>query len=255
MAGRQPSRHSGKRQLFFSHADLGTIKGIAGILSSTGEYGGTLDNIVVDGKTDTPDFRVATAGRMVPLHAEFHAIVDGTTGDTYLQPVKAKILNSWLVANGSVVRTTDPNGHRVVLDVVIENGKIEDLLKLAVRTDPPIMTGFVRLKTKFDLPPGEPDFPTPDHIKKAAIRAIEQNYTKYTATGGISLQVTPSPVRSFDLAGPLLILREAGGIVSDYAGGPVDDVSVRLDSRTTLLASLSIKVHAFARQLVSERVA
>src|ERR1700681_2002361 len=144
---------------FFNHADLGTIKGIGGILSSTGEYGGTLDNIVVDGKTDTPDFRVATAGRMVPLHTEFHAIVDGTTVDTYLQPIKAKILNSWLVANGSVVRTTDPNGHRVVLDVVIENGKIEDLLKLAVRTDPPIMTGLVRLKTKFDLPPGEPDFP------------------------------------------------------------------------------------------------
>jgi aspartate aminotransferase len=36
-----------------------------------------------------------------------------------------------------------------------------------------------------DFGPGEPDFPTPDHIKKAAIRAIEQNYTKYTATGGI----------------------------------------------------------------------
>src|SRR6195256_134615 len=143
----------------FNHADLGTIKGIGGILSSTGEYGGTLDNIVVDGKTDTPDFRVATAGRMVPLHTEFHAIVDGTSGDTYLQPVKAKILNSWLVANGSVVRTKDPTGHRVELDVVIEKGRIEDLLKLAVRTDPPIMTGFVRLMTKFDLPAGEPDFP------------------------------------------------------------------------------------------------
>ncbi len=36
-----------------------------------------------------------------------------------------------------------------------------------------------------DFGPGEPDFPTPDHIKQAAIRAIEQNYTKYTATGGI----------------------------------------------------------------------
>lgn len=36
-----------------------------------------------------------------------------------------------------------------------------------------------------DFGPGEPDFPTPDHIKNAAIRAIEQNYTKYTATGGI----------------------------------------------------------------------
>jgi aspartate aminotransferase len=36
-----------------------------------------------------------------------------------------------------------------------------------------------------DFGPGEPDFPTPDHIKKAAIGAIEQNYTKYTPTGGI----------------------------------------------------------------------
>lgn len=36
-----------------------------------------------------------------------------------------------------------------------------------------------------DFGPGEPDFPTPDHIKKAAIRAVEQNYTKYTPTGGI----------------------------------------------------------------------
>jgi hypothetical protein len=142
----------------FNHADLGTIKGIGGILSSTGEYGGTLDNIVVDGKTDTPDFRVATAMRMVPLHTEFHAIVDGTTGDTYLQPVKARILNSSLVAHGSVMRSKDPEGHRVELDVMIEKGRIEDLLRLAVGTDPPIMTGSVRLRTKFDLPPGEPDF-------------------------------------------------------------------------------------------------
>jgi aspartate aminotransferase len=36
-----------------------------------------------------------------------------------------------------------------------------------------------------DFGPGEPDFPTPDHIKGAAIRAIEQNFTKYTPTGGI----------------------------------------------------------------------
>lgn len=141
----------------FKHADLGTIKGIGGILSSTGKYAGILDNIVVDGATDTPDFRIATSGRTVPLHTDFHAIVDGTSGDTYLQPVRAKILNSWLVANGSVVRTKDPKGHRVELEVAIEKGKIEDLLELAIRTDPPIMTGIVRLKTKFDLPPGEPD--------------------------------------------------------------------------------------------------
>jgi len=32
---------------------------------------------------------------------------------------------------------------------------------------------------------GEPDFPTPENIKNAAIEAINQNFTKYTPTGGI----------------------------------------------------------------------
>jgi fructose-1,6-bisphosphatase/inositol monophosphatase family enzyme len=77
----------------------------------------------------------------------------------------------------------------------------------------------------------------------------------HTAAGAISLQATPAPVRAFDLAGPLVILREAGGVATDYDGGPLDDVSVRLDSKTTLLASLSAEIHAFARQLVGERVA
>jgi hypothetical protein len=141
----------------FDHADLSTIKGIGGILSSTGKYSGVLDKIVVDGATDTPDFRLAISGRSIPLHTDFHAIVDGTNGDTYLQPVKAQILSSWLVANGSVVRMIDPHGHAVELDVVMEKGRIDDLLKMAVRTDPPVMSGWVRLKTKFDLPPGPED--------------------------------------------------------------------------------------------------
>ncbi len=107
----------------FNNADLGTIKGIGGILSSTGKYAGALGNIVVEGSTDTPDFRIAISGRPLPLHTDFRAIVDGTTGDTYLQPVKARILDSSLVANGSVVRIKDPNGHHVELDVVTEGGR------------------------------------------------------------------------------------------------------------------------------------
>jgi len=141
----------------FRNADLSTIKGIGGILSSTGKYAGTLDHIVVDGTTDTPDFRIAVSGRPVPLHTDFHAIVDGTSGDTYLQPVKAKLIDSWLVATGSVVRTIEPHGHQVKLEVVIEHGRIEDLLKLALRRDPPALIGTMGLRTNFDLPPGEPD--------------------------------------------------------------------------------------------------
>lgn len=141
----------------FSGADLSTIKGIAGILSSIGRYEGTLDNIVVDGKTDTPDFKVARSGHAVPLTTEFHAVVDGTTGDTYLQPVNAQFLHTSFVARGSVVKVANPSGHRVSLNVEIGSGRIEDLLKLGVRTDPPVMTGRVHLITRFDLPPGEAD--------------------------------------------------------------------------------------------------
>lgn len=36
-----------------------------------------------------------------------------------------------------------------------------------------------------DLGVGEPDFPTPAHIKNAAKQALDENFTKYTATSGI----------------------------------------------------------------------
>ena len=93
-----------KGKYSFTNADLSTIKGVGGILSSTGDYAGTLGNIVVDGSTESPDFRVSISGHPVPLHTDFHAIVDGTSGDTYLAPVKAQIFHSSLVAKGSVVR-------------------------------------------------------------------------------------------------------------------------------------------------------
>ena len=160
----------------FRHADLSTIKGIGGILSSTGEYAGTLDNLVVDGSTDTPDFRIESSGRPVPLHTDFHAIVDATNGDTYLRPVTAKIIDTPLVASGYVVRLKEPPGHRIVLDVAIAQGKIQDLLKLAVRTNPPIMTGTVQLNSKFDLAPGAAS--VADRLKLAGrFRVLRAHFT------------------------------------------------------------------------------
>jgi len=37
-----------------------------------------------------------------------------------------------------------------------------------------------------DFGPGEPDFPTPEHIKRAGIKAIEENRTKYTPVPGLA---------------------------------------------------------------------
>src|SRR6516162_11737123 len=36
-----------------------------------------------------------------------------------------------------------------------------------------------------DFGAGEPDFPTPANVKRAAVQALEQDFTKYTPTGGI----------------------------------------------------------------------
>src|SRR6476661_1670431 len=42
----------------FNNADLPKFHGISGILSSHGKFGGVLDEIEVEGETDTPDFAV-----------------------------------------------------------------------------------------------------------------------------------------------------------------------------------------------------
>ncbi len=143
----------------FTNADLGTLKEVSGgILSSTGAYKGTLGRIEVEGHTDTPDFRIATSGHPVPLHTDFHAIVDGTDGDTYLDPVKATVLHSSFTASGKIVRVNNPHGHDIELDVLLGHATVtRDLLMLGVKTEPPIMTGAVTMHTKLSLQPGEAD--------------------------------------------------------------------------------------------------
>ncbi|WP_251106428.1 hypothetical protein [Alloacidobacterium dinghuense] len=138
----------------FSHADLNTIKGIGGMLSSTGKYQGELNHIYVDGETDTLNFSIDSGNHPMPLHTKFHAIVDGTNGDTYLQPVDAQLLHSHILATGDVVRAPQ-GGHNITLDVTVGPARIEDLLTLGVKSQPAIMSGGLRLKTKLILPPGQ----------------------------------------------------------------------------------------------------
>ncbi len=75
----------------FTHADLSSIRGIAGILSSTGKFGGTLGEIAVEGSAEVPAFRLDISDHALPLHTEFKAVVDGTTGDTHLDDVRARV--------------------------------------------------------------------------------------------------------------------------------------------------------------------
>jgi len=137
----------------FTNADLNTIKGIGGTLSSTGDYAGRLDHITIDGTTTTPNFSLDISDHPVPLETTFHAYVDATNGDTTLAPVNATLLHSHFTAQGTVANIHG-KGHDINLTVNMPSGRIEDLLQLAMKSQPPIMRGNVTLNAKLHIPPG-----------------------------------------------------------------------------------------------------
>lgn len=61
--------------------------------------------------------------------------------------------------------------------------------RITVSSTAAVVAKAARLKAAgvkvVDFGAGEPDFPTPANVKQAAIRALEQDFTKYTPTGGI----------------------------------------------------------------------
>jgi hypothetical protein len=141
----------------FENADLSVFKGIRGKLSAHGTYGGALDTIAVDGKTETPDFQVTLAGHRVPLETTYRAIVDGTNGNTTLERVEASFLGTRLVASGGVYDVEDVKGRLLALNVMMDKGRLEDVMKLAVKSKEPPMTGALKLETKLEIPPGDAD--------------------------------------------------------------------------------------------------
>ena len=141
----------------FDNADLATIKGIGGRLDSKGAFQGQLERIVVKGETHVQDFHLTISRQPVALSTSFQAIVDGTDGDTYLDEVNAQFLQTSLTAKGAVTGTKGVKGRNVKLTVDIREGRIEDLLRLAVKGEKPLLVGRVGLTTDFELPPGDRD--------------------------------------------------------------------------------------------------
>jgi len=141
----------------FQNADLSTIKGIGGILTSTGEFRGPLGRIEVKGETKTPDFRLDVAENAMPLSTTFQAVVDGTDGDTYLQAVNAELGKTAIAARGVIAGTPGVKGRTIQVQAKIADGRIEDLLRLSVNGKEPLLTGKVSLQSDFTLPPGHDD--------------------------------------------------------------------------------------------------
>jgi len=154
----QPSLTPVDARYIFKDADMSTLKGLKGTLSSTGKFSGPLDYLNVEGETDIPNFSLRTTDQPVALHTDFTAVVDGTNGDTILKSVTAKFLHTTLAVSGKVVDADrDLKGRTILLDAISTDARVEDLLRLAVKSDEPVMTGAARLKTKINIPEGDGD--------------------------------------------------------------------------------------------------
>ena len=138
--------------------NLSVYGGVAGMLSASGRFGGTLKHIDVQGTTDTPDFEVKSGCHKIALATRFEAYVDATHGDTYLNQVDATFGHTHLVARGSVAGVKGQAGKSALLHLKVENGRIEDVLGMFVSEPHSPMSGDVSLETKAEIPSGDEPF-------------------------------------------------------------------------------------------------
>jgi hypothetical protein len=241
----------------FENAQLAVFKGIGGVLSARGHFGGVLERIDIHGQTETPDFEVEPGRHPLALHTRYHAIVDATNGNTYLEEVDASFLQTSLVAKGSIVDEPGKPGRTVALDVSIERGRIEDVLALAVDTPKPPMTGALQLTTRLVLPPGEQDV-----VKKLRLKGrfsisgtrfttldVQQKVNELSRRGrGMSPEemkghVTSRFVGDFTLAGgrldiPKVTFDVPGSVVE--LGGTYDLLPEQLNFTGTLFMDVKV---------------
>ena len=151
-AAGEPGESPVAGEYVFEKADLGVFAGIAGILTSTGTFQGTLGAIEARGEAKVPDFRLKISSSPVPLTAKFDVLVDGTNGNTVLKPVHATLGSTSFSTSGAVIKREGEQRRTISLNVSMPDGAIRDLLRLAAK-GPPFMDGRVLLETRIDIPP------------------------------------------------------------------------------------------------------
>jgi hypothetical protein len=154
----EPGESAVSGEYVFADADLSVFGGIRGVLHAEGRFEGVLERIEVNGVTETPDFQLSSVGNPVRLATQFRAVVDGTNGNTFLTPVNAVLESSRFETEGGVSRVQSyEEGKTVCVDARGERGRIEDFLRLAMKSERPFMTGEVRFQSMVLIPPGDVD--------------------------------------------------------------------------------------------------
>jgi hypothetical protein len=142
----------------FQNADLSVFDGIAGMLSSEDKFQGVVGHIESQGSIDIPDFMVTRSEHSVHLSANFHAFVDGTNGNVQLERVTAAFLKTRVLARGKVAGQAGQHGKTATIDLNVQNGRIQDVLRLFVRGKKPPLNGVTDFRAHVTIPPGKRPF-------------------------------------------------------------------------------------------------
>jgi hypothetical protein len=137
----------------FDSGDLSIFEGIAGIVNSVGTFSGPLEQIGVQGVTDTSDFEVVHTGHSGPLHTQFQAIVNAARGDVTLTNVDATYIKTNINAKGSIASKDNSSAKYTTLDFVIAKGRIQDMLHLFNKDKRPPMSGITRMQGHVTVAP------------------------------------------------------------------------------------------------------
>ncbi len=135
-------------------ANLGHYASLDGILSSQGEFVGSLARLNVKGSTDLPDFGVRESGHHFHIKTRFTGSVDLKNGDVDITALQTDLGKTTLAATARVAGIPKA----VSLNVMRGKGEVQDLILLFSNAPHSPILGPISFTAKAALPPGDRPF-------------------------------------------------------------------------------------------------
>jgi hypothetical protein len=150
-------------------------------------------------------------------------------------PVHAKFLNTEVVANGAVVRAEDVKGRIIALDITIPKGRIEDVMKLAIKSPNPPLVGNVRVVAKMKLPPGENEVRSRLELE-GRFDLVEATFTNYNVQQKINTLSRRGRGDESNDAGKSVVSGMGGRFALKHGVLTLNDLSFRVPGAMVQLA-------------------
>lgn len=202
--------------------------------------------------TDTPSFAVASSSHRVQLKTQFHAVINGVNGDTFLQRVSGTFWKTTVWSQGSVAGTTAQPGKVASIELEATDGRIQDLLLLFARSERSPMSGNVSFRANVSIAPGKRSFL--DRVELQGTFGIDAGTFSQTSTQEGVNHLSVGASRDDNVRKPVEEEGELETVLSDLKG------QVLLRDGTARFSNLSFTVPGALAQmdgtynLITERI-